>query len=953
MADRTVKVTLSAQVQGYIQGMEEAAKSTREVGSEAEKLAQQSQAFELMGRTAMVAGSVMAVGLAGATKAAIDWDSAWAGVTKTVDGSPEQLAAVEAGLRGLTSVLPASHTEIAAVAEAAGQLGIKTPEIVDFTQTMINLGETTNLSSEQAATSLARFMTVMGTSQSEVSGLGSALVELGNNYATTEAEIMEMSMRLAGAGGQIGMSEGQVLGLSTALSSVGIEAEAGGSAMSKVMIDIASSVDKGGDRVKQFAEVAGVSADVFSQKWKKDPGDALALFVKGLANAESQGKSTFGVLEELGITEVRMRDALLRSASAADQFSEAMATGNEALEENTALTAEAEKRYDTTASKLGIMKNQITDAAISMGEAFLPAIEGMAEGVGGFADMLSGLDGPAITVIAWTGAIAAGILLTGGMALGAVPKIAAYKVALETLGFAGSRASRAIGMVGKAAGAIGVFAIANAAVNGMSDALAEKLSPSAEETTNKITTAKTAVEAFAGAAEARFPGTAAGADMARDSISRLGEALDVAADSSFWKPMDPGLDDSVLANWRIVGEEIANVAATDLPAAQAQFQKVASAARLSNEQMMQLIIESPPLKAALTDSATALGKTADDATLLEIALEKVGPAANEAGEEVKSSAEEYVEASDKAKALSDELMGLLDSYNELNGIGQTAEQQNASLQSSFAGLEEYVKNAQAGVEGYELSLDEATEAGASNRAMLAEHAATVQQNAQAQFELEQVTLGGTEAAKNYEERLATGRQQIYDTALALTGNADAAQALTDKILAMPNDAEIKILLEGATEAQRQIQSVNDTIAGIERDIRIMVNVGKSLGNLTGDNADGGMYAYANGGIEAYASGGFATGIYKGGTPIHKFAEPETQWEAYISGKPDQRDRNRQIWVESGNRLDAFEGIAQAIAAATNSGGGGVQVGSVNFTNPNQRQNYRDLNDTLQRFARGR
>ena len=91
----------------------------------------------------------------------------------------------------------------------------------------------------------------------------------------------------------------------------------------------------------------------------------------------------------------------------------------------------------------------------------------------------------------------------------------------------------------------------------------------------------------------------------------------------------------------------------------------------------------------------------------------------------------------------------------------------------------------------------------------------------------------------------------------------------------------------------------------------MVNVGKSLGNLTGDNADGGMYAYANGGIEAYASGGFATGIYKGGAPIHKFAEPETQWDAYISGKPDQRDRNRQIWVEAGNRLGVDVSAASA------------------------------------------
>lgn len=92
MADRSVKVTLTAQAQGYIAAMEQAAKATREAGSETEKLAQKQQAFEEMGRVGMASGALLAVGLGVASKAAIDWDSAWAGVTKTVDGSPEQLA---------------------------------------------------------------------------------------------------------------------------------------------------------------------------------------------------------------------------------------------------------------------------------------------------------------------------------------------------------------------------------------------------------------------------------------------------------------------------------------------------------------------------------------------------------------------------------------------------------------------------------------------------------------------------------------------------------------------------------------------------------------------------------------------------------------------------------------------------------------------------------------------
>lgn len=73
-----------------------------------------------------------------------------------------------------------------------------------------------------------------------------------------------------------------------------------------------------------------------------------------------------------------------------------------------------------------------------------------------------------------------------------------------------------------------------------------------------------------------------------------------------------------------------------------------------------------------------------------------------------------------------------------------------------------------------------------------------------------------------------------------------------------------------------------------------------LANVVGMKlrADGGIEEYANGGIRRHVP----TGIYPGGANIIKFAEPETRWEAFISGKAGQEERNRRILEQVAPRL---------------------------------------------------
>lgn len=361
---------------------------------------------EKVGQNLKVVSTAAAGALAGAGTAAVQFESAFAGVKKTSDEvfdtngkcvySYQQL---EDGIRSMAKEIPASTTEISEVAEAAGQLGIKTQDVLGFTRVMIDMGNSTNLSAEDAATSIAKFANITGlaadTSMSadeKYKKMGSTIVDLGNNYATTEADIMNMATNLASAGTQVGMSESDILALATALSSVGMEAQAGGTAFSKALIEMQLAVETNSDSLKDWADVAGMSTSEFSKRFKEDATGALEAFIQGLSKCGGESDSAIKVLNDMGITETRMRDALLRSANASDVFTSAISTGKNAWEENTALTNEASKRYETTASKLAIMKNNLYDAGITLGNIFLPMIAEGTQKITGLIQKINNLD---------------------------------------------------------------------------------------------------------------------------------------------------------------------------------------------------------------------------------------------------------------------------------------------------------------------------------------------------------------------------------------------------------------------------------------------------------------------------------------------------------------------------------------------------------------------------------
>lgn len=370
-----------------------------------------SSAGETLTRTVTV--PIVTAGAA-AVKSSIDFETAMTGVMKTVDETAStSYADIAEAIKKMSTETASSKTEIAAVAEAAGQLGVGADDIEKFTKVMIMLGDTTNVNAQDAATSLAKFMNITGDSLDDVDKLGSAIVDLGNNFATDEASIIAMATRLASAGTIAGLSSTDILALAASMSSVGIEAEAGGTAMSQTLTNIGNRVanfkDGTTEALDDISKVTGMSAQEFADAWEKDPVKAVQSFIEGLDRMNGSGENVNAILEDLGMKGIRQSNMLKSLALASGNMADAIDTSSEAYEKNTALADEANKRYQTTAARLSQVKEKASNAAITFGNSMLPTVEKAIDAAGKFADKLSAMDESEREAIIRTAALAAAV----------------------------------------------------------------------------------------------------------------------------------------------------------------------------------------------------------------------------------------------------------------------------------------------------------------------------------------------------------------------------------------------------------------------------------------------------------------------------------------------------------------------------------------------------------------
>ncbi|RKZ12616.1 phage tail tape measure protein [bacterium] len=450
-------INIHMQVTGpYAQQMARNGAVTQRFGNQAHAgMAKASSGMARFGAVASKIGMVSAIAIAGglllSAKAAIDFETSFTGVRKTVDASEAGFRRLADGVRAMALEIPIGVNELNRIMELGGQLGVDEGNLLGFTDTIAKIGVTTTLATEEAAMGFARLDNIMQLGGKSFDNMGATIVDLGNNFASTENEILTFALRIAPVGATVGLATDEILAIATAFSSVGVPAERGGTAIQKTFIKIADAAESGGKELSVFADTAGMTADEFAKLFKQDPAAAFTAFIQGLNRIEEEGGNVFTVLDAVHLGNQRVISSLLAMANAEGVLTDALGLSEEAWEDNIALTEEAEKRFETTASKLTLVKNQLVDIGIAIGGELLPYIGDLAKGFSTIIDWVDALD-PAIKsitlaigamsaamwlavnhpIILGLAAVAAGIMWIGRQAANAEARVNLLKDALES-----------------------------------------------------------------------------------------------------------------------------------------------------------------------------------------------------------------------------------------------------------------------------------------------------------------------------------------------------------------------------------------------------------------------------------------------------------------------------------------------------------------------------------------
>lgn len=371
------------------------------------------KSLDSMAKAAAIAGAALAGAIGLSINKAQSWETAMSEINKTVDFAAEDgLANMRKGLQELTTQIPQTFEELAAVTATGGQLGIAEENLLGFTETMAKMGVAFDIPAQQAADSMAKIANVFQIPIANIDRLGDAINTLSNNTPATAAQLIDSLQRVGGVAKVFGLSADATLGLTGALIAMGKPAEVASTAVNSLLTTFSTLDNATKSQIIGF-EKLGLNIDDFSQLVKTDGKQAIITYLEAinkLDQSERIGTNALIIGKEFG-------DDLTMLAGSVGVLESNWAmlgeTVNTTKDYFGSMDVEFEKISATSANKMVLFKNNIDGVVASVGDAFIPALN----------ELLLNMTPMVATIGTWVAAnpeLIQQITLIGGALLGSI-----------------------------------------------------------------------------------------------------------------------------------------------------------------------------------------------------------------------------------------------------------------------------------------------------------------------------------------------------------------------------------------------------------------------------------------------------------------------------------------------------------------------------------------------------
>jgi len=262
-----------------------------------------------------------------------DLDQRLIEVSKTTGLTGKDLEDLDDGLVKMSQKMKGiSIKELEDIAATAGQLGISGKKnILSFSKAISMIAVATDLTADEAAHDFAILTNILKEPIANTQKLGSVMNRLTNTTAANARQVVEFTKRIAAQGKIFGLTSSEIMALSATLIGVGATAEAGGSAVSRVMAMMVKDV-------KGFAAASNMSFDEFSTLVKTKPVEALQVFFKAMGKLNKfQQEAMF---KKLHINSVEMKKVIELMGTATKKLATNIRNANQEYKNGTSLVSE-------------------------------------------------------------------------------------------------------------------------------------------------------------------------------------------------------------------------------------------------------------------------------------------------------------------------------------------------------------------------------------------------------------------------------------------------------------------------------------------------------------------------------------------------------------------------------------------------------------------------------------